>query len=274
MRSSVLRFVRVSAVACLTGLTLALTSVSDSHGRTNQGSAPAEFQGAGRLVLPADSPQVMRDYAFGCTGCMWRFTSPCNVVFGLGNRECEVRDSLCSRGQLLRIWVLAPAQSWKDFGVSCIPQTGLVYVRTMQTQALRYLDESLPELSFDCAPKSGIVENLPFLCRSSAGFGLISRQWEVQGIPIRIDLQPRLTWWVGEGSPPRLNALARTQTVPVWSHVFSYRGRHQVSHQVSWTPTMHLSGLSGEVELPQVVQRAHLKVSVGTMSPVLAASGE
>jgi hypothetical protein len=274
MRSSVLRLVRLCAFTCLAGLTLTLTGVSNSHGVTNPGSAHAEFQGAGRLVLPANSPQFMRDYAFGCTGCMWRFTSPCNVVFGLGDRVCEVRDSVCSRGQLLRIWVLAPARSWKDFGVSCIPQTGLVYFRAIQTQALRYLDESLPELSIECAPKSGIVESLPLLCRSSASLQSISRQWEVQGIPIRIDLQPRLTWWVEEGSPPRPNASDRTQTVPVWSHVFSHRGRNQVSHQVSWTPTMHLSGLSGEVEIPQVVQRAHLKVSVGTMTPVLAAAGE
>ena len=274
MRSSVVRFVRVSAFACLAGLTMTLTGVTNSHGVTDPGLAPAEFQGAGRPVLPADSPQVMRDYALGCAGCMWRLTSPCNVVFGLGDRECEVRDSVCRHGQLLRIWVLAPARSWKDFGVSCIPQTGLVDFRAMQTQALRYLEGSLPELSIECAPKSGIAENLPFLCRSSTSFGSISRQWEVQGIPIRIDLKPRLTWWVGEGSPPRLNASDRTQMVPVWSHVFSLRGRRQVSHQVSWTPTMHLSGMSVEVELPQVVQRAHLKVSVGTMTPVLAAAGE
>ncbi len=203
-----------------------------------------------------------------------RFTSHFKLEFVYGDRECEVRDSVCIHGQLLRIWVLAPARSWKDFGVSCIPQTGLVYFRAIQTQALRYLDESLPELRIECAPKSGIVENLPFRCRSSTSLQSISRQWEVQGMPIRIDLQPRLTWWVGEGSPPRLNPSDRAQMVPVWSHIFSHRGRNQVSHQVSWTPTVHMSGLSGEMELPQVVQRGYLKVSVGTMTPVLAAAGE
>jgi hypothetical protein len=256
----------------LAGCTVALATFSILFSGATAASPKGVYEGSGGLVLPIDSSQKMREFAINCAGCSWRFSNPCAVRPVGMRRQCEVRDSSCGQGQLLRIWVLKPEDFWRELGLACFSRGGPVFVRTIQTQAEQAFVNTLPSLRITCTPKSGIVEKLPLRCDSSLRKEVPPVHMKVHGIPIRIELKPHWWWSVGEGSGTGQIDPKRSTRAPSWHHVFDHRGQFEVSHRVTWVATMHLEGAGHGIGFPDVVQRAHSQIWVGTLAPVLVAS--
>jgi hypothetical protein len=255
------------------GCAVVLATFSILHSGAAAATSQVEDLGSGGLVLPSDSAQKMRAFAINCTGCSWRFLNPCAVRLQVIHRPCEVRDPSCSQDLLRRVWVLEPDDFWREIGVVCFSRGGPVFLRTIQLQAEQLLVDALPKLSFDCTPKSGIVENLSLACNSSLRKEISPLHTKFHGIPIRIEVKPHWHWSVGEGSGVGQIDQRRSTRAISWHHVFAHRGQFQVSHRVTWVATMHLEGSAGGIRLPDVVHSAHNHIWVGTMAPVLVIAG-
>lgn len=255
----------------LVGCAVAFVTFSMLQSGATAATSKGEYRGSGGLVLPIDSSQRMREFAVNCAGCSWRFTSPCAVQLVGILQQCEVRDSSCSQGQLLRIWVLKADDYWRERGVACFPRGGPVYVRAIQIQAGQALVDALPALSISCTPRSGVVTQLPLRCDSSLRHEVPPVHSKLHGTPIRLELKPHWRWSAGDTSgvdqiDPRMSTRATS-----WHHVFPHRGRFEVSHRVTWEATMHLEGLAHGIRIPDIVQRANSHIWVGTLAPVLVA---
>lgn len=264
---------RFSSIWILVGCAVVLITVSMLHSGAAAATSKMEGQGSGGLILPIDSAQKLREFAINCTGCSWRFSSPCAVRLRVIHRQCEVRDPSCSQGQLHRIWVLEPDDFWRDLGVVCFSRSGPVFVRAIQIQAEQVLVDALPKLSINCTPNSGIVENLSLTCENSLRQEISPLRTKLHGIPIRIEVKPHWHWSVGEGSGDSQIDLRRYTRTLSWHQGFANSGQFQVSHRVTWVATMHLEGSAGGIRLADVVQRAHIHMWVGTMAPVLVVAG-
>jgi hypothetical protein len=256
----------------LAGCAVALVTFSMLHSGATAATPKGEYRGSGGLVLPIDSSQRMREFAVNCAGCSWRFSSPCALRLVGNLQQCEVRDSSCSQGQLLRIWVLEPDDYWKERGVACFSRGGPVFVRAIQIQAEQALVDALPRLSINCTPRSGVVTQLPLRCDSSLRQEVPPVYTKLHGIPIRLELKPHWRWSVDESSGVGQIHPGGSTRAPSWHHVFAHRGRFEVSHRVTWVATMHLEGLAHGIRVPDVVQRANSHIWVGSLAPVLVAS--
>jgi hypothetical protein len=266
--------VLIARIACAITATFTL-SLTVSSGVAAVEAIPdgVKYRGTGELLLPAASPSKMRQEAFGCSGCAWRFTEPCASELGAADQQCEVRDSTCDQGQLLRIWVLKPERSWQEFGVSCFAAQGPLFIREIRHLLKKQLVNALPALRIDCTPQSAVVKHLPFRCSSSSGVKTIVVLSEIEGNGVRLFMKPHGIWRHVHMSGTRQILAGAPESAPTWSSIFSHGGAHQISQQVTWQPKVHLEGLSGSMWMPRMIQRAHRWISVGTLTPVLPPQG-
>jgi len=265
-------FTRYRAKEILAGCAAALVAFSMLHSGAAAATSKVEYQGSGELALPIDSSQKMREFAINCAGCSWRFSSPCAVRLVGTLQACQVRDSTCSQGQLLRIWVLKPEDFWRELGVACFSRGGPVFVRTIHIQAEQALVDALPKLSINCTPRSGVVTQLPLRCDSSLRQEVPPVHTKLHGILMRIELRPHWRWSVDEGLGVGQIDPRRSTRAPSWHHVFAHTGRFEVSHRVTWEATMYLEGSADGIRFPDLVQRANSQIRVGTLTPVLVTS--
>jgi hypothetical protein len=273
MPSSMCLLIRGVAYAVVATCSLSLT-VSAQVAAVEANPGGVKYWGTGELVLPATSPQKVRQEAYGCSGCTWRFTGPCAGELGTADLQCEVRDSACSKGQLLRIWVLKPESPWQEWGVSCFTSQGPLFSRVIRQQLRKELVNALPDLRIDCTPRTAVVTNLPLSCRTSTRVKTIIVRSEIAGIAIRISMKSRAIWRHFHRSGTDLRLVGEPVRASTWSSALSQGGEHLISQHVAWQTSVQLDGLTGSMWMPHLAQRAHKWVSAGTLRPVLPPEGQ
>ncbi|MBI1351485.1 MAG: hypothetical protein GC156_10235 [Actinomycetales bacterium] len=224
-----------------------------------------EYVGTGGLILPGSVDASVRREVSSCLGCEWRVTSPC-ARSDLGaplDRACAGVVRGCPGGSLRRTWFRAADGPWRETGLVCLRQGGLLTVRDARAAVLERLSRAVPALRPAAAPPRGVLPQLPTYFDTGMPRGEQVFTFMVAGHALAVHAQPRWSWTFGDGASMRTDDPGGSFPWGTVTHVYRVAGTFEVVCATMWTAEFWSDGL-GPFPVPEGIrQEAAFPVVVG-----------